>query len=162
MLKIGQLKINGDGKWPKSRAAMKKEIRGLAKELGLDLRFVVRKKKALSWCQVSSGKARVCEGIGGKLFPMSDVMFFALHEVSHWIQFHEGIYRKYFGEPYYNAWRDANPEDVRRLGLRAERHADRTAKRLAMELFGVYLMSESFYDPGNEVLSKALIKQHAG
>jgi len=162
MLKIGQLRVTGDGKWPRSRAAMKKEIRGLAKELGLDLRFVVRKRKEFSWCQVSSGKARVCEGIGGKLFPMSTVMFFALHELSHWIQFHEGIYRGYFGEPYYNVWRNAKPEVVRRLGLRAERHADSTARRLAMELFGVYLMEGSVYDPGNEADSKALIRKHAG
>ncbi len=162
MLKIGRLRIDGDGKWPKSRADMKAELRSFARKLGLDLTFVVRKKEALSWCQVSVGKARICEGIGGNLLPMPTVMFYALHEISHWIQFHEGMYRKYFGEPYYDAWLDAKPKDVSRLGLRAERHADRTARRLAMELFGVYLMEGSIYDPGNEEVSKALIKKYAG
>ena len=160
MLKIGQLKIHGDAKWPKSRVAMKKELRSFAGTLGLDLRFVVRKKSDLSWCQIATSKATVCEGIGGKLWPMEDVMFFALHEISHWIQYNEGMFQKYFGMPYYGGWAPAQVSDQLRLGLRAERHADRMARRLALELFGAYLIQGSIYDKEHEEAARALLKRH--
>lgn len=158
MLKIGRLKINGDGKWPKSRADMKTELRSLARELGLELNFVTRKKKTVSWCSVRHARATVCEGAGGKLWPMSEVIFHSLHEISHWIQYNEGIFQKYFGRPYYDDWRNPETSDVLRIALRAERHADRLARKLAMEIFGAFLMGNSIYD--NTEASKDFLKSH--
>ena len=97
MLKVGKLKIQGEGKWPKSRAAMKAELRDFSRSLGLDLKFVTRKKSSISWTQVATARAVVCEGTDGKLWNMAEVMFFALHEIAHWIQYNEGMFKGYFG-----------------------------------------------------------------
>ena len=134
MLKIGKLRISGDGKWPKSRVAMKAELRGLARNLGLDLKFVTRKKSTLSWTQVSTARALVCEGVDGKLWNMADVMFFALHEIAHWIQYNEGMFKGYFGAPYYDGWDSPTPQQRIRLAIRTERHADRLAKKMVMDI----------------------------
>ncbi len=160
MLKIRQLKIHGDGRWPKSRAAMKSELRGLSRSLGLDLKFVTRKKETYSWTQVSTGKARVCEGLNGKLWKMSEVMFYALHEISHWIQYNEGMFKGYFGAPYYDKWELPSPQDRMRLALRAERHADFLAKKLGMELFGVLFVGGSAYDDAET--AKPFLQEHYG
>ena len=156
MLKIGRLKIRGDSKWPKSRADMKTELRDLSRSLGLDLRFVTRKKKTSSWCHLGRARATICEGVGGKLNPMSEVMLHALHELSHWIQYNEGMFQNYLGKPYYGHWKHPEVPDILRLALRAERHADQLAKKLAMELFGVLLTEGSCYDDAET--SKAFFK----
>ncbi len=158
MLKIGRLKLHGDGKWPESRVTMKKELRSFAKGLGLELDFVSRQKKTASWTKISKGRSLVCESVGGTDWPMSKVMFFALHEIAHWIQFNEGMFQKYFGRPYYDLWTRPAPRDLRRLSLRAERHANWLARRIGVELFGVPLMVETIYDRNDE--AKDFLKEH--
>lgn len=159
MLKIGKLKINGDGRWPRSRSAMKTELRSLARALGLELNFVTRKKKTISWCQVSAARAVVCEGVDGKLWPMREVIFYALHEISHWIQYNEGMFKNYFGHPYYDQWKFPTQEQRMRLALRAERHADVLAKKLAMEMFGVLFVGGGVY-AGDNKSAKDFLKEH--
>jgi len=146
MVKIGSLSIEGEGKWPRSRAIMKTQLKDFAKSLGLELSFATHKKSTVSWCKVSAARALICEGTGRKLWPMHEVMFHALHEIAHWIQYNEGMFPKYFGKPYYNTWDYPEIADVKRLNLRAERHADWLARKMAMELFAVYLVGGSLYD----------------
>ena len=105
-------------------------------------------------------RATISEGVGGKLRPMSQVIFHSLHEISHWIQYNEGMFQKYLGRPYYGAWRNPETSNVLRLALRAERHADRLARKLAMELFGVLLIGGSVYDDAEA--SKAFFKKFYG
>ena len=161
MLTIGRLKINGDVKWPKSRAAMKKELRAFAKELGLNLRFA-SKKVGTSSCQITTARASVCEGVGGKPWRMDEIIFHALHEIAHWIQFNEGMFKKYFGTLYYDAWVPPKMKDLERLNLRAERHADSLARKMSVELFGYYLLNGSIYDKQEEAAAKAFFKEHYG
>lgn len=156
MLKIGQLKITGDGKWPRSRVAMKKELRGFAKELGLELKFVTRKKKTMSWCNLSKERALICEGTAGHQNPMPEVIFHGLHEIAHWIQYNEGMFQNYLGTPYYDGWKYPKASTMQRIALRAERHADWLAKKLAIEMFGAVLVGESCYDDAQA--SKAFFK----
>jgi hypothetical protein len=161
MLRIGRLKIHGDGKWPRSRAEMKKGLRIFAGKLGLELRFVTRQKKNTSWCQITTGRAVICEGVGGKLYPMPEVMHHALHEISHWIQYNEGFFRKYWHRPYYKGtWWPPEKKDLRRIGLRTERHADWLARRLATELYGVQLTQGSIYDEQHTAYAKFYLKEH--
>ncbi len=160
MLKIGKLKVYGDGKWPRSRADMKAELRHFSRSLGLDLRFVTRKESDLCWTQVSTGRAVVCEGVGGQLRNMSEVMFYALHEIAHWIQYNEGMFKGYFGAPYYDEWKLPTSQQRMRLALRAERHADRLSKKLVMELFGALVIGEGIYD--DTKTAKLFLKEHYG
>ena len=162
MLKIGRLEINGDGKWPKSRVAMKAELRSFARSLGLELRFVTRKKNSTSWCQPSTARAIVCEGVGREIYPTSWLAFSALHEISHWIQYNEGKFQKIFGSPYYDDWLLPEIKDLRRLGLRAERHANWIARRLAKELFGSHAGTSNLYDGGSTSEVKAFLKDYYG
>lgn len=163
MLRIGRLEINGEGKWPRSRVAMKAELRDFARELGLELRFVTRKKKTASWCHIVSGRARVCEGVRGEIYSMTWIVFSTLHEIAHWIQFNEGMFQRYFGKPYYEGWHYPKVGDVRELVLRVERHADWMAKRLAKELFGACLVGiGSIYDKEHEEAAREFIDNHYG
>jgi hypothetical protein len=163
MLTIGTLKVKGDGRWPASRHEMKTEIRSFARGLGLELDFVARKKMTTSYCRLSTGRATVCEGTGGKLWTMPTVMFYALHEIAHWIQYNEGMFEKYFGRPYYDQWMPPTSKDALRLLLRAERHANWLAQKLGQEIFGATITCPSIYDPGYEKEARAFfIKRNYG
>ena len=146
MLTIGKLRITSDGEWPKSRVILKRRLRSFARELGLELNFVIRKKMTMSYCQLSMSKATVCEGLEGKPWPMASIMFYGLHEIAHWIQYNEGMFPKYFGKPYYDQWIPPTTKEALRLGLRVERHANWLARKLAQELFGCWIVHGSIYD----------------
>jgi hypothetical protein len=160
MIRIGKLKIEGRGSYPRSRADLKADLREFARDLGLKLDFVVRRQSTVSWCRVSTANAIVCEGVGNTLFPMQEVMFFGLHEISHWIQFNEGMFRSYFGRYYYDAWQLPSRNAQRRVALRAERHADFLARKLARELFGAHLIGGGIYSGSNKKAKDFLSGRH--
>jgi len=147
MLKIGKLTIDGRGTRPVSREDFKEGIRDWAHFLGLRIRFENRReghvKKRKSYCNFQVGRIVVCESYAGELYPLWDLMETTLHELGHWIQFNEGLFARYFGEPYYGGVREGS-RDVS-LALRAERHADWLSKRLLKELYGMEYKGNSIY-----------------
>ena len=153
MIKIRNLTLKGKGRPPTSRAAFKKDIKKLAyNHLGLRIQFVIRKKEGLSYCNVMKGKAVVCEGVRNKLHPLDILMELTLHEVAHWIQFNEGMFKEYFGTCYYGGIKKGTRtrKGINRLALRAERHADMLAAKMMKEFYGMKAPKASIYNNNKE------------
>ncbi len=149
MLRIGKLFLKGRGTRPHSRESFKANIKEWARDdLGLEIRFVIRKITPTWYCDVWKARITVCEGVGNQLYPLSMIMEYTLHEMAHWIQFNEGMFTRYFGQPYYGGIREGtrSKKDVMRLALRAERHADWLATRLLKEMYGMEAVHGSIYD----------------
>jgi len=146
MLKIGNLTIEGRGTRPRSRKDFKKEIRSFASgDLGLQLRFVTRRGEEYthSYCNPHRRIAVICEGVNGKLYPLCWVIELTLHEIAHWIQYNEGMFKDYFGKTYYGGILLNSSSS--RLALRAERHADLLAGRMLKEMYGMKPCFPSVY-----------------
>ena len=161
MLKIGQITVKGKGTRPTSRKNFKAGIRLLANDLGLRLRFESRKedhvRKEMSYCRLQTGLAVLCESYDGNVYPLWDLMETTLHEIAHWIQFNEGMFKRYFGDFYYGGVRPGSRDTS--LALRAERHADWLSKRLLEELYGMKYRGNSIYDD-TEAARKFLNSHH--
>lgn len=147
MVKIGKLTVEGRGTRPVSREHFKEGIRDWAKYLGLRLRFENRKeghvREKTSHCDFQAGLAVICESYAGRVYPLWDLMETTLHEMAHWIQFNEGMFARYFGEPYYGGVKPGSRDTS--LALRAERHADWLSGRLLKELYGMDYRGNSIY-----------------
>jgi hypothetical protein len=159
MVRIGSLRIQGEGKYPRNRTELKRFLKSFSEELGMDLQFVWRKKKSYSWCHPFTRRARVCEGTDAEgFFRMGELMTFAFHEMVHQIQYDEGLFKGFY---------DRRRGSSRlRWAFRAERHCDRTARRLCLELFGPRAYTEarwgadSIYDAPH--LAKEALRNYYG
>lgn len=158
MLKIGKLTVEGQGRRPASRDQFKADIQDFARNLGLRIRFVTRKRDTVSYCDVWTGNAVVCEGLGDHVYPLKVLIEFTLHEIAHWIQFNEGMFQGYFGTPYYGGVKQGSRSGLKRLALRAERHADQIAEKLMLEMYGMESPRTSIYHDYN--LAKEFLSQH--
>jgi hypothetical protein len=149
MIEIGALKLQGGkGTIPRSRKETKTALKKLAGVLGLELCFVIRKEKSDSYTEIPNAKAIICEGTKKEgLFPRWLLIHCALHEMVHWIQYNEGLFKDYYPRPYYGKWLWPSPQDRLRLALRAERHCDFWARRMSDEFFGSHLkVGGTIYD----------------
>lgn len=152
MIKIGSLKIDGGhGCVPRSRQTVKDHLRSLAKTLDLRLYFVTRKEDSKSYTMVQEAKAIVCEGTHNEgVLNKYWLIHSSLHEMVHWIQYNEGMFKNYYPRPYYGDWAWPPRQAALRVALRAERHCDFWARRMSMEFFGFSLAHGcSMYDDDN-------------
>ena len=160
MLKIGNLEIDGRGKRPTSREDFKVCVRAWTSVLGLRLQFENRREghahQSTSYCGYQVGKATICESYAGHVYPLWDLMETTLHEVAHWIQYNEGLFKNYFGIPFYGRVKLGSRDLT--LALRAERHADCLSGKLLKELYGMDYRGNSVYSDTEE--AKKFLKKH--
>ncbi len=160
MLIIGDLEIDGKGKRPTSREDFKVCIRAWASILGLRLRFENRceghARESTSYCDFLVGKATICESYAGHVYPLWDLMETTLHEIAHWIQYNEGLFKNYFGIPHYGGVKSGSRDLT--LALRAEKHADWLSQKLLRELYGMDYRGNSVYS--NTESAKKFLKNH--
>jgi hypothetical protein len=126
---------------------MRRQMRAFARSLGLgDVRFVHRKERGGGRIDILYGEVTVAESLGGKYEPIEEIIHYVLHECAHWIDFHNGLYRKYYARWGYKHIVEPAKSDVKRLGVRAERHCEWLARRMMRAMYGQAWQGSTIYD----------------
>ncbi len=145
-MQVGIFTVPEGLEFPSTRQEMRRDLRAFGRSIGVDLRFVRRKKSDVSYCQTIRGKVIVVESLDGLDYAIDDVIFIALHEFAHWMDARNGLFSSYYS--YLRGGKIVPPkkEDVRRLGIRAEQHCDWLAGKMMQAMYGQAWDGDNFYD----------------
>lgn len=150
-MRIGVVTLAAGEERPRNREELKKELRRLGLSAGLRGVYFVKLKRWGNYAgyhNMNKSTIVVVDQVGKKKVPKEDLIFSFLHELAHHIQATSGMFLPFF----YAALRREDgtiqrftKKDVIRVALRAERHADRSALKMAKELYGLEYELKSPY-----------------
>lgn len=143
---IGVFEIPEGLQFPRTHKQMRRDMRAFARSIGLELKFVRRKKSGSSYCNVINAEVTVVEKVGDNFFTIPDTIHTALHECAHWIDSNIGLFRKYYARWGYKHLIYPEEKDLVRLGVRAERHCNWQANRIMQAMYGRVHTGQGVYD----------------
>lgn len=143
---IGVFEIPEGLPFPRTYEQMRRHMRAFAQSIDLDLKFAKRERSGSSYCDIILGTATVVESLGGKPYPIPETIHTTLHECSHWIDCHNGLFRDYYARRGYRYLIYPEEKDIRRLGVRAERHCEWQACRIMKIMYDYDHVSHGVYD----------------
>ena len=145
-MKVGIFEVPERVVFPRTHKEMQRQLRGFAESIGLDLRFVNRKKYTFSYCDPVRAKAVVIAKLKGHQFPRVETAHYALHEIAHWMDYNNGLFRDYYARPgRVRACVPPKKKDILRSGVRAEQHCDWLANRMLWAMYGKAYNTTSVY-----------------
>jgi len=145
-MQVGIFTVPEGLEFPSTRQEMRRDLRVFARSIGVNLRFVRRKNSSVSYCQTIRGKVVVVESLDDIDYGIDDVIFVALHEFAHWMDARNGLFGGYYSHLRRGKIIPPKKENVRRLGIRAERHCDWLAAKMMQAMYGRTYDGDSFYD----------------
>ncbi len=148
-MNIGLFEIPEGLSFPRTHKEMQQHMRDLARSMDLDLKFIRRKNISYSYCDVLYGKARISTHWGSYQLPILSTLHTSLHEIAHWMDLHNGLYRDFYARWGYKHAIYPQNQDLSRLGVRAERHCDWLASRMLWVMYGRGYSGYSPYDNVN-------------
>ena len=158
-MKVGIFEIPERIPFPNSHKEMQRQLRALAASMDLDLKFVERTKLDYSYCDPIGARAVVISKFKGYRYSRLETAFFALHEIAHWIDYNNGLFRNYYSRRGYKHIINPKDEDILRLGIRAERHCDWLARRMLWFMYGKLYGAPNVYDDAVKA-RKSLIEHY--
>ncbi len=158
-MQIGLFEIPEQISFPKTHRELRRQLRALARSMDLRLEFVERERLTYSYCDPVAARAVVITNFRSYRYPRLETAFSALHEIGHWIDYNNGLFQDYY--PRRDSKRIINPTDknILRLGVRAEQHCDRLARRMLWSMYGKTYNTPHTYDNVTETRA-SLIKNY--
>lgn len=145
-MQVGLFHIPEGVPFPRAHKEVQRQLRMLAKSMGLSLRFVERTKLDYSYCDPLGARAVVIAKFKGHRYSRLETAFFALHETAHWIDYNNGLFRDYYVRRGYKHVINPTAKNILRLGVRAEQHCDWLAHRMLWSMYGETYSRPNAYD----------------
>jgi len=153
-MKVGIFEIPERVIFPSTHKELQRQLRALAEGMGLTLKFVERTRLAYSYCDPIAERAVVIAKFRGHRYSRLETAFYTFHEISHWMDYNNGLFRGYYPRRGYKHIINPAADDLLRLGVRAEQHCDWLAHRILWNMY------ELIYDRPNAYDDAAAARRH--